>query len=133
MHWRLGAVALTNEQAGAVAAFTIDLLVYPLDTLKTRYQSQDYIKTDARNYLNKPFALRGLYQGIGSVILATLPAGEVALIVLLFGEITYTVQLDSSSLHMKAQRALSPGHCLSQSLSCTHPPRRLQRWPHVWY
>ncbi|KAF7512455.1 hypothetical protein GJ744_001390 [Endocarpon pusillum] len=28
--------------AGAFAAFTVDLLVYPLDTLKTRIQSPNY-------------------------------------------------------------------------------------------
>src|ERR1700710_988445 len=36
---------LTNLiQAGAFAAFSIDLLVYPLDTLKTRVQSPNYKK-----------------------------------------------------------------------------------------
>ncbi|KAL7934535.1 mitochondrial carrier domain-containing protein [Trichoderma chlorosporum] len=59
--------------AGAAAAFTVDVLIYPLDTLKTRYQSQDFIKAP----ITKPLALRGLYQGIGSVILATLPAAGV--------------------------------------------------------
>ncbi|KAM6484568.1 mitochondrial carrier domain-containing protein [Trichoderma sp. SZMC 28011] len=59
--------------AGAAAAFTVDVLIYPLDTLKTRYQSQDFIKSP----VSKPLALRGLYQGIGSVILATLPAAGV--------------------------------------------------------
>lgn len=59
------------NKAGAAAAFTVDVLIYPLDTLKTRYQSQDFIKSP----VSKPLALRGLYQGIGSVILATLPAG----------------------------------------------------------
>jgi len=63
--------------AGAVAAFTIDLLVYPLDTIKTRYQSQDYIKADPKSAAHKPLALRGLYQGIGSVILATVPAAGI--------------------------------------------------------
>ncbi|KAK2594148.1 hypothetical protein QQS21_008147 [Conoideocrella luteorostrata] len=59
--------------AGAVAAFTVDVLVYPLDTIKTRYQSQDYLSTYGSS---KQIALapRGLYQGIGSVVLATLPA-----------------------------------------------------------
>jgi hypothetical protein len=61
-------------KAGAVAAFTVDVLVYPFDTLKTRYQSQDYVKPDAKSSAGRPLALRGLYQGIGSVILATLPA-----------------------------------------------------------
>ncbi|KAM5345324.1 hypothetical protein ACJ41O_011186 [Fusarium nematophilum] len=60
--------------AGAIAAFTVDMLVYPLDTLKTRYQSQDYIKTYASSSTTKAPVLRGLYQGIGSVVLATLPA-----------------------------------------------------------
>ncbi|KAL7947414.1 mitochondrial carrier domain-containing protein [Trichoderma barbatum] len=59
--------------AGAAAAFTVDMLIYPLDTLKTRYQSQDFIKAP----ISKPLALRGLYQGIGSVILATLPAAGI--------------------------------------------------------
>ena len=78
-----------NIQAGAFAAFTIDLLVYPLDTVKTRMQSRDYIKTyadsksasaasaSARRAVPSPYALRGLYQGIGSVIFATLPASGV--------------------------------------------------------
>ncbi|KAG5976537.1 hypothetical protein E4U58_003369 [Claviceps cyperi] len=59
--------------AGALAAFTVDVLVYPLDTIKTRFQSQDYVITYASNKQNA-LALRGLYQGIGSVVLATLPA-----------------------------------------------------------
>ncbi|KAH7326324.1 mitochondrial carrier domain-containing protein [Stachybotrys elegans] len=63
--------------AGAVAAFTVDVLVYPLDTLKTRYQSQDYVKIYAPHSSQKPLALRGLYQGIGSVVLATLPAAGI--------------------------------------------------------
>ncbi|CAK7219464.1 hypothetical protein SCUCBS95973_003830 [Sporothrix curviconia] len=83
--------------AGAFAAFTVDLLVYPLDTIKTRMQSRDYIKTYADMSASSPpkatataaaaalqrtavpsaYALRGLYQGIGTVILATLPASGV--------------------------------------------------------
>ncbi|EFZ00784.2 mitochondrial carrier protein [Metarhizium robertsii] len=59
--------------AGAVAAFTVDVLVYPLDTLKTRYQSQDYLSAYGTSS-RKALAPRGLYQGIGSVVLATLPA-----------------------------------------------------------
>ncbi|KAL9469172.1 hypothetical protein ACSS6W_010866 [Trichoderma asperelloides] len=63
--------------AGAAAAFTVDMLIYPLDTLKTRYQSQDFMPKTATAPNSKPLALRGLYQGIGSVILATLPAAGV--------------------------------------------------------
>ncbi|KAH6631410.1 mitochondrial carrier domain-containing protein [Chaetomium tenue] len=54
--------------AGAVAAFT------------TRYQSQGYLglKNNLSSSKETPYtALRGLYQGIGSVVLATLPAAAV--------------------------------------------------------
>ncbi|KAE8452361.1 hypothetical protein EG329_001061 [Mollisiaceae sp. DMI_Dod_QoI] len=63
--------------AGAVAAFTVDLLVYPLDTLKTRFQSPDYKKIyyDAsQTAVNRKVLFRGLYQGVGSVILITIPS-----------------------------------------------------------
>ncbi|KAF2639790.1 mitochondrial carrier [Massarina eburnea CBS 473.64] len=62
--------------AGAVAAFTVDLLVYPLDTLKTRFQSPDYARlyTHAATQKPTPALFRGLYQGVGSVIIATLPS-----------------------------------------------------------
>lgn len=67
---------LTNCQAGAVAAFTVDLLVYPLDTIKTRYQSQEYLGQPTAGKGSSRSLFRGLYQGIGSVVIATLPAGE---------------------------------------------------------
>ncbi|KAF2234659.1 mitochondrial carrier [Viridothelium virens] len=63
--------------AGAFAAFTVDLLVYPLDTLKTRLQSPDYKRlytNAATNTVNRGVLFRGLYQGVGSVIIATLPS-----------------------------------------------------------
>ncbi|KAF2765050.1 mitochondrial carrier protein-like protein [Teratosphaeria nubilosa] len=62
--------------AGAFAAFTVDLFVYPLDTIKTRLQSPDYIKryTNGRNNGVSRSMFRGLYQGVGSVIVATLPS-----------------------------------------------------------
>ncbi|GJC80564.1 putative mitochondrial carrier protein PET8 [Colletotrichum liriopes] len=63
--------------AGAAAAFTVDCLVYPLDTLKTRYQSRDFVKTYASSPGRKSPLFRGLYQGIGSVVLATLPAAGI--------------------------------------------------------
>jgi solute carrier family 25 (mitochondrial S-adenosylmethionine transporter), member 26 len=73
----LGNALLTTSQAGAFAAFTVDLLVYPLDTLKTRFQSPDYKRLyyDAsKNSVNKRLLFRGLYQGVGSVILITIPS-----------------------------------------------------------
>jgi len=62
--------------AGAVAAFSVDLLIYPLDTIKTRIQSPDYKKlyTNTQTGAVQRTLFRGLYQGIGSVILATVPS-----------------------------------------------------------
>ncbi|KAI2617667.1 mitochondrial carrier [Hypomontagnella submonticulosa] len=64
--------------AGGGAAFIVDLIIYPLDTLKTRQQSRDFLKTFAdphtKTKLPSRHLFQGLYQGIGIVILATLPA-----------------------------------------------------------
>lgn len=52
-------------------------MVYPLDTIKTRLQSQDYLKTFSRQASASQTTgnvFRGLYQGVGSVVIATLPA-----------------------------------------------------------
>ncbi|KAK6363766.1 hypothetical protein TWF730_001182 [Orbilia blumenaviensis] len=54
--------------AGATAAFAIDLIIYPLDTVKTRLQASSEW-TGGRRALFK-----GAYQGVGSIILATLPS-----------------------------------------------------------
>ena len=62
--------------AGACAAFTVDLIVYPLDTIKTRWQSPDYKRLythGPNNGVNRAM-FRGVYQGVGSVIIATLPS-----------------------------------------------------------
>lgn len=49
--------------------------MYPLDTIKTRIQSPDYKKLykDGNGKVNRAL-FRGLYQGIGSIILVTLPS-----------------------------------------------------------
>ncbi|KAI1365543.1 mitochondrial carrier domain-containing protein [Xylaria arbuscula] len=64
--------------AGATAAFVVDMMVYPLDTLKTRQQSQDFLKTfvdpSSKTRLPSRELFRGLYQGIGIIVVATLPA-----------------------------------------------------------
>ncbi|KAI0970042.1 mitochondrial carrier domain-containing protein [Xylaria arbuscula] len=64
--------------AGAAAAFTVDIMIYPLDTLKTRQQSQDFLKTfadpSAKTRIPSRQLFKGLYQGIGIVVVATLPA-----------------------------------------------------------
>ncbi|OTB01681.1 hypothetical protein M426DRAFT_323309 [Hypoxylon sp. CI-4A] len=64
--------------AGGGAAFVVDLIIYPLDTLKTRQQSRDFVKTFAdpstKTKLPSRHLFKGLYQGLGIVIVATLPA-----------------------------------------------------------
>ncbi|KAI1738820.1 mitochondrial carrier domain-containing protein [Xylaria scruposa] len=64
--------------AGAAAAFTVDMMIYPLDTLKTRQQSRDFLKTfvdpSSQTRLPSRQLFKGLYQGIGIVVVATLPA-----------------------------------------------------------
>ena len=69
---------LTNKQtkAGALAAVTVDFLVYPMDTLKTRIQSPNYthLYKDATGAIKRDVLFRGLYQGVWSVVLATVPS-----------------------------------------------------------
>ena len=59
---------LTVSQAGGVAGTSVDLLFYPLDTVKTRLQSsQGFFKAGG---------FRGIYKGVGSVVIGSAPGGE---------------------------------------------------------
>ena len=65
------------SKAGALAAFTVDFVVYPLDTLKTRIQSPRYRELyidAATGAVKRGVLFRGLYQGIWSVVIATIPS-----------------------------------------------------------
>ncbi|KAK0567216.1 hypothetical protein OC861_002813 [Tilletia horrida] len=56
--------------AGTLSALTVDIAIYPLDTLKSRLQ-------DPKRHIHFPDGKgmsRGLYQGIGPVLVASLPA-----------------------------------------------------------
>ncbi|KAG6047633.1 hypothetical protein E4U39_000269 [Claviceps sp. Clav50 group G5] len=98
--------------AGALAAFTVDVLVYPLDTIKTRFQSQDYVTTYASNKQNA-LALRGLYQGIGSVVLATLPASG-----LFFSTYEQAKMVIGNALPMHESLVHSSASAVAEMASC---------------
>ncbi|KAL4809661.1 mitochondrial carrier [Aspergillus unguis] len=69
--------ALDIWLSGAIAVVTVDFLVYPFDTLKTRIQSPAYstvYKDAATNKIKKNVLFRGLYQGVVSVVASTIPA-----------------------------------------------------------
>lgn len=56
------------EQAGGIAGTSVDLLFFPIDTVKTRLQSpQGFIKAGA---------FKGIYRGIGSVVVGSAPGGK---------------------------------------------------------
>ncbi|SPC67155.1 related to PET8 protein, member of the mitochondrial carrier (MCF) family [Ustilago sp. UG-2017b] len=92
--------------AGAAAAFTVDLLIYPLDTLKTRLQAPDC----TTRFPSGRGLYGGLYQGVGSVIIATLPAAGLFFTTY---EETKSLLASSSSPLANAPPALS--HMLASS------------------
>jgi len=55
-------------QAGGVAGTSVDLLFFPIDTIKARLQSsQGFLRAGG---------LSGMYKGIGSVVVGSAPGGE---------------------------------------------------------
>ncbi|KAI5780406.1 mitochondrial carrier protein [Geopyxis carbonaria] len=116
--------------SGALAASSVDLLVYPLDTFKTRLQSP------AHRHLR--FSLRGLYHGIGSVALATIPAS---------GTFFTVYELSRSYAHLPTPLAsglaelascavFAPSEVLKQNAQVGGGTRaafrRVQHWSHLW-
>ena len=54
-------------QAGGLAGTSVDLLFFPIDTFKTRLQSaQGFAKAGG---------FKGIYKGVGSVIVGSAPGG----------------------------------------------------------
>lgn len=92
--------------AGALAAFTVDLLIYPLDTLKTRLQAPD----SATRFPAGRGLYSGLYQGVGSVIVATLPAAG-----LFFTTYEHSKSLLASSSSPLANAPPALSHMLASS------------------
>jgi Mitochondrial carrier protein len=58
----------TLVQAGGLAGTAVDLLFFPLDTIKTRLQSaQGFSRAGGFN---------GVYKGVGSVVVGSAPGGK---------------------------------------------------------
>jgi len=54
-------------QSGSLAGFAVDIVLYPLDTIKTRLQSSAGFRHSG--------GFRGIYRGLGSVAVGSVPGG----------------------------------------------------------
>ncbi|KAJ5094405.1 mitochondrial carrier domain-containing protein [Penicillium angulare] len=68
--------ALSIFVASTVASLSLDCLLHPLDTIKTRIQSREYNLPSRGTKLNAR-ALKGLYQGLGPVLVTSFPGAAV--------------------------------------------------------
>lgn len=64
---QLGPAFSTSLMAGAASGMSVDLLFYPIDTIKTRLQS-------AQGFW-KAGGFAGVYRGMGSVAVGSAPGG----------------------------------------------------------
>ncbi|KAL2834547.1 mitochondrial carrier domain-containing protein [Aspergillus pseudoustus] len=105
--------------SGAVAVVTVDFLVYPFDTLKTRIQSPNYTtiyKDAATNTIRKAVLFRGLYQGVFSVVLSTIPASGAFFTTYENAKAVLNKSKQSHSLPTPVTNALSSS--AAESVSC---------------
>ncbi|KAK5806231.1 hypothetical protein VI817_000489 [Penicillium citrinum] len=89
--------------AGAFAAVSVDFIVYPFDTLKTRIQSPNYeqlFKDSRSGAIRRDVLFRGLYQGVWSVVFSTIPSS---------GAFFTTYEGVKSILHNSSNNRPSPG------------------------
>ncbi|KAJ5760414.1 mitochondrial carrier domain-containing protein [Penicillium odoratum] len=71
--------ALSIFLASTVAQLSLDCLLHPLDTIKTRIQSREYVGSPGSSrisVLGDKKILRGLYQGLGPVLVTSFPSGK---------------------------------------------------------
>ncbi|KAJ6127185.1 hypothetical protein N7523_002797 [Penicillium sp. IBT 18751x] len=62
--------------ASAATTLSLDFMIHPLDTIKTRLQSREYInyaRSTRKSVLSHPKIFQGLYQGFGSVLVSSFP------------------------------------------------------------
>lgn len=71
---------IISKQASTVASLSLDCLLHPLDTIKTRIQSREYVGafrgSKTNSLLSDRRILRGLYQGLGPVLVTSFPSGK---------------------------------------------------------
>lgn len=89
----------TSLLAGALSGLTVDLLFYPIDTLKTRMQSRQGFLASG--------GFTGIYRGIGSVAVGSAPGAAAFFVVYermkpLLAEFTGNQQDSSALVHMSA-------------------------------
>ena len=75
-------------QAGGLAGTSVDLLFYPIDSIKTRLQ--------ADHGFYKAGGFRGIYNGIASVIVGSAPGGILFPLLSVFASCPNSTHLDSS-------------------------------------
>lgn len=76
--------------AGGIAGTTVDILLFPLDSLKTRAQSQlGFIKSGA---------FKGVYNGMSSVVVGSGPSG--AIFFLTYDSLKSAIPLQGIQLHI---------------------------------
>ncbi|KAH1499611.1 hypothetical protein LV164_001169 [Aspergillus fumigatus] len=103
--------------AGAFAAVTVDFVVYPFDTLKTRVQSPDYnrlYKDAATGAVRRSALYRGLYQGVWSVVLSTIPGSGAFFTT--YEAVKYTLTNASKHHHSPENNPLPFTHPLPQPI-----------------
>lgn len=100
---------MTPYQAGGVAGTAVDLLFFPIDTVKTRLQSaQGFIRAGG---------FRGVYKGIGSVVVGSAPGGT---------HTPFAPQTFNSSPLHPAQLPYSSVHTTRLRRPCLYHPTMLQ-------
>ena len=95
----------TSLLSGGLAGLSVDLLLYPIDTIKTRLQSPQGFKAAG--------GLNGVYKGIGSVALGSAPGAGVFFCVYDTSKryLSTTSQPDSPFVHMASA-------CLGEVTAC---------------
>jgi len=89
--------------AGAFAGMTVDIGLFPIDTIKTRLQS--------RHGFTKSGGFRGVYNGIGSAVLGSIPSAAAFFF-------TYETSKKMLSGTLSTVATHSASGCLAETVAC---------------